>query len=87
MKQFDVLVAPAAVGAADNLSTIGSPVMNLLATFAGLPAVGVPTAIAESGLPLGTQLIGRPGRDDELLAIGAWLEGQLHFRRPELPPS
>jgi Asp-tRNA(Asn)/Glu-tRNA(Gln) amidotransferase A subunit family amidase len=84
MKQFDVLLAPAAVGAAeDNLSTIGSPVMNLLATFAGLPALSVPTAIAESGLPLGTQVIGRPDRDDELLAIGAWLEGQLHFRRPE----
>lgn len=87
MGQFDVLLAPAAVGEAEaaNLNTIGSPVMNLLATFAGLPALGVPAAITESGMPLGTQLIGRPNRDDELLAIGGWLEERLDFRRPELP--
>lgn len=86
MGRFDALLAPAAVGEAEaSLDTIGSPVMNLLATFAGLPALGVPAALAESGLPLGVQLIGRPDRDDELLAIAGWLEDQLAFRRPELP--
>jgi Asp-tRNA(Asn)/Glu-tRNA(Gln) amidotransferase A subunit family amidase len=86
MGQFEVLLAPAAEGAAEaSLDTIGSPVMNLLATFGGLPALGVPAALAESGLPLGVQLIGRPDRDDELLAIGCWLEDQLAFRRPALP--
>ena len=85
---FDVLLAPAAVGEAEgDLGTIGSPLMNLLAQFAGLPTIAIPAAIAESGMPLGAQLIGRANRDDELLAIGGWLEEQLDFRRPDLPHS
>ncbi len=85
-RMFDVLLAPAAVGAAEaGLHTTGSPVMNLLATFAGLPAIALPAACSESGLPLGVQLIGRPDGDEQLLAVAGAVEEHLDFRRPELP--
>src|SRR5690606_21705340 len=38
---------------------------------AGLPAITLPVAETEAGLPMGVQLIGRPGGERTLLALGA----------------
>ncbi|CAN5414338.1 amidase [soil metagenome] len=43
----------------------------------GLPAISLPVHVTEAGLPMGAQLIGRPGREDVLLAIGAQLERRI----------
>lgn len=83
---YDVLLAPAAIGAAEaSLGTIGQPPMNLLATFAGLPAITLPTALDDAGLPLGVQLIGWQDDDEHLLTMAAAVEERLEFRRPRLP--
>jgi Asp-tRNA(Asn)/Glu-tRNA(Gln) amidotransferase A subunit family amidase len=58
--------------------------MNLLATFAGLPALTLPAAIEANGLPLGVQLIDLGDGDDSLLATAAALEAAFGFRRPPL---
>lgn len=47
---------------------------------AGLPAIVLPVAETADGLPMGVQLIGRPGREDVLLAIGAQLERRLRWQ-------
>jgi amidase len=47
---------------------------------AGLPAVTLPVGEVD-GLPAGVQLIGRPGREDVLLSIGAQLERRLRWQR------
>jgi amidase len=44
------------------------------ATFAGLPAISVPTGFGADGLPMGLQLIGRPGGDVELLRLAKLYE-------------
>jgi amidase len=46
----------------------------------GLPAITLPVAQTGDGLPMGVQLIGRPGREDVLLAIGAQLERRLSWQ-------
>lgn len=51
---------------------------------AGLPAISLPVHEAD-GLPVGVQLIGRPGREDVLLAIGAQLERRLKWQRRHPP--
>jgi amidase len=53
---------------------------------AGLPAITLPVSETPEGIPMGVQLIGRPGGEDVLLSIGAQLERRLHwqYRRPEL---
>lgn len=53
---------------------------------AGLPAIVLPVAQTATGLPMGVQLIGRPGREDVLLSIGAQLERRLrwHERHPAI---
>jgi amidase len=45
----------------------------------GLPAITLPVHVAASGVPMGVQLIGRPGGEDVLLAIGAQLERRLSW--------
>ena len=51
-----------------------------LANVAGLPALALPFGLSD-GLPLGVQLIGPPGADFALLALGAMIEA----RAPALP--
>ena len=46
----------------------------------GLPAITLPVQVTESGLPMGVQLIGRPGGEDVLLSIGAQLERRLNWQ-------
>lgn len=41
----------------------------------GLPAVTAPTMHTDNGLPMGIQLIGRPGGEADLLSVVAQLEG------------
>jgi amidase len=50
------------------------------ANVSGLPAITLPVAETVNGLPMGVQLIGRPGREDLLLAIGAQLERRLRWQ-------
>jgi amidase len=46
----------------------------------GLPALALPVHVTEGGLPMGVQLIGRPGGEDVLLSIGAQLERRLNWQ-------
>lgn len=50
----------------------------------GLPAIVLPVAQTESGLPMGVQLIGRPGGERTLLSLAAQLERTVRWtdRRP-----
>ena len=52
----------------------------------GLPAIALPVLQTESGLPMGVQLVGRPGGEHVLLAIGAQLERRLRWQLRH-PPS
>jgi Asp-tRNA(Asn)/Glu-tRNA(Gln) amidotransferase A subunit family amidase len=46
----------------------------VLANVLGLPAVTVPVAVSEEGLPVGVQLVGRPYEDELLLDLAVRLE-------------
>jgi amidase len=51
----------------------------VLANVLGLPAVTVPMAISEEGLPIGVQLVGRPYEDELLLDLAVRLEESARF--------
>ncbi|MGD8195853.1 amidase [Herbiconiux sp. P18] len=52
---------------------------------AGLPAITLPVHRTAEGLPMGAQLIGRPGGEATLLALGRQLERRLHWERVHPP--
>jgi aspartyl-tRNA(Asn)/glutamyl-tRNA(Gln) amidotransferase subunit A len=88
-ERYDVLVAPAvssiapridepmimvdgnAVSARANLGLYTQPI-----SFIGLPVIAAPVRQAAGVLPMGVQLIGRPGGEGALLALAAELERQ-----------
>ncbi len=47
----------------------------------GLPAITLPVHSTSVGLPMGVQLIGKPGGERTLLSIGAQLERRLQWQR------
>lgn len=51
----------------------------------GLPAITLPVDVTAAGLPMGVQLVGRPGGEHVLLALGAQLERRLHWARRHPP--
>lgn len=74
----DALLVPAAAGEAPmGLSNTGSPLFNCAWTALHLPCITLPAGLGPNGLPLGAQLVGKPGEDCRLLRIAAFLEGIL----------
>ncbi len=66
---IDGWLCPAAPGPAPaGLGATGDPNLNLPWTHMGMPALTVPAGVAANGLPLGLQLVGRYGEDEQLLA-------------------
>jgi amidase len=55
------------------------------ANVTGLPAITLPVYQTAGGIPMGVQLIGRPGGEHVLLAIGAQLERRLQWQRRHPP--
>jgi len=74
LKAFTAILTPAALGPApEGLSTTGSPVMNGLWTYLGMPTVSLPL-LTVRGLPVGVQLVGLRHDDARLLRTARWLE-------------
>jgi amidase len=78
----DIVLTPSAPGEAPlGLGTTGDPQFNRPWHLLGGPQISVPlpkaVAHGESGLPLGLQVVARPGDDARALASACWIESQL----------
>lgn len=91
-ERFDLLLAPSSTGPAPRLDAhrtknfwTNPSILTPFDVTAG-PALSLCAGFAESGLPLGVQLVGRPFDDGRVLAAGAQLEAEISERghRPEL---
>ncbi|MFZ3555396.1 amidase family protein [Streptomyces sp. BH055] len=75
---YDVVVGPAALGAApEGIDATGDPVLSRAWQALGLPAVTVPGLRDAHGLPLGIQAVGPARGESALLAHGGWIESAL----------
>lgn len=77
MSTFDALLTIPTPGEAPTLETTGDPRFCTPWTLIGAPAITIPTGLGPAGLPLGLQLVGRPGRDGELLRAAEWVAEHL----------
>ena len=71
-----VLCLPAPGPAPHGFATTGSAIFNGLWTYLGVPCVTLPR-LSVDGLPLGVQLVGKPGEDGKLLRTARWLDREL----------
>ena len=77
--EFDVLLAPSAVGEApEGLGSTGDARFNAIWTLAWTPCLTLPAGTGRKGLPLGIQLIGPRFGDEALLDAAAWVEARLN---------
>lgn len=97
MEEFPILLAPVSsipafrhedagwgpAHAADYSQTMSySQHYNLL----GNPAASVPVAWTREGLPIGIQVVGRPYKEDEVLAVAKILDCQFGWKMPPMEP-
>ena len=88
MRPFDALLTIPTPGEAPGLETTGDPRFCTPWTLIGAPAITIPTGHGPQGLPLGLQLVGRVGRDGEVLRAAQWVAErfpQLSLPRLEKP--
>jgi len=79
-QQFDVLMTPAARGAAPaGIDSTGDPVMNGPWTLTDFPTMTLPFALSTDGLPIGVQLTGAPLQERLLLEIAKAIEAVVSF--------
>ncbi len=71
----DAIFTPATTGVAPlGLESTGSPIFCTIWTLCGTPALTLPLLRGEAGLPIGVQLVGRPGEAARLLQTARRLE-------------
>ena len=77
-QQCDVLLTPGAPSPpqADRTNT-GDPAFQGPWTSCGFPAIALPSGLAESGVPLGIQMVASPFAEARLLSAAAWCEDVL----------
>ena len=74
----DIVLTAAAIGAAPaSRKTTGDPLFNRPWQLLGCPCLTLPGGRDADGLPLGLQLVARPGDDLRLFAAAAWVERAL----------
>lgn len=76
--RYDAVLTPPAPGEAPlGLTNTGDSRFNALWTFTGAPALNLPVGRGPNGLPMGVQLVGRPGEDAKLMRTAAWVAARL----------
>jgi amidase len=79
--RYDALLLPVVPAPAPRgLGSTGDPYFCAPWSFAGLPAIALPSGLDGNGLPLSIQLVGGPFAEVRLLAAAAWCERVLAFR-------
>ncbi len=85
--ESDVMICPAAPGAAPTPETTGDPVFNSPWSLTGLPTITVPCGLTADGLPVGMQLVGRARDEERLFRIAAWCESILREQYADSIPD
>ncbi|MFS2225379.1 amidase [Pantoea sp. B65] len=69
------------IGDQDDSVLTGNMRFNALASLAALPALSLPAGFDHAGLPIGMQLIGADGREQQLMAIASRFQQESDYHR------
>ncbi len=73
----EILISPATLGPAPDVTTTGNPSMNAPWSMTGFPTITIPVTVTEDGMPLAIQITGHPDKFDDLLLAAQWCEDVL----------
>jgi Asp-tRNA(Asn)/Glu-tRNA(Gln) amidotransferase A subunit family amidase len=77
---YDAVITPPTTGEAPvTLEQTGNPAFCSIWSLCGVPAVTIPVGFGPRGLPLGLQIVGAHGKDNEVLSAARWCEGLFPF--------
>jgi Asp-tRNA(Asn)/Glu-tRNA(Gln) amidotransferase A subunit family amidase len=80
LARFDGLLSPVAPGPAPRRGEgTGDPTLCAPWSYAGVPAISIPTGLDDEGLPLAAQLVGGASDLGRLLVTAAWCERVAGF--------
>jgi Asp-tRNA(Asn)/Glu-tRNA(Gln) amidotransferase A subunit family amidase len=80
LAKYDALVTPPTTGEAPaTLEQTGNPGFCSIWSLCGVPAITLPAGLGPRGLPLGLQIVGPHGNDNQLLSVAHWCEKQFSF--------
>ncbi|MCX5820540.1 MAG: amidase [Deltaproteobacteria bacterium] len=80
LEKYDALITPPTTGEAPaTLEHTGNPGFCSIWSLCGVPAVTIPVGFGPRGLPLGLQIVGPTGKDDQVLSSAHWCEGLFSF--------
>jgi aspartyl-tRNA(Asn)/glutamyl-tRNA(Gln) amidotransferase subunit A len=92
--RFDVLVAPSMVDVASPIAEddepnpgYRGPAVIQGANLVGLPAIAVPIGVTQSGLPTSMQIVGKIGKESEILAVARLFQQATDHHRKTPPVS
>jgi len=80
LTKYDAIITPPTTGEApETLEQTGNPTFCSIWSLCGVPAITIPVGFGPRGLPLGLQIVGSLGKDDEALSVANWCEGLFSF--------
>jgi len=76
-EHYDALITAGAPGEAPlGLDSTGNAAFQRIWTLTGVPTITLPLLQGPNGMPIGVQVIGRKGRDGDLMRAARWVEEQ-----------
>jgi Asp-tRNA(Asn)/Glu-tRNA(Gln) amidotransferase A subunit family amidase len=80
MAGYDGIITPPTTGEAPaTLEQTGNPGFCTIWSLCGVPAITIPVGFGPRGLPMGLQIVGPQGKDDQVLAAAYWCERLFPF--------
>ena len=76
-EHYDALITAAAPGEAPiGLESTGNAAFQRIWTLTGVPTISLPLLKGPNGMPIGVQVIGKRGKDADLIRVARWVEEQ-----------
>jgi Asp-tRNA(Asn)/Glu-tRNA(Gln) amidotransferase A subunit family amidase len=80
LAKYDAVITPPATGEAPaTLEQTGNPAFCSIWSLCGVPAITIPVGFGPRGLPLGLQIVGPRGEDDQVFSAAHWCERLFPF--------
>jgi Asp-tRNA(Asn)/Glu-tRNA(Gln) amidotransferase A subunit family amidase len=78
--KYDAIITPPTTGEAPaTVEQTGNPCFCFIWSFCGVPVITIPVEFGSRGLPLGLQIVGPRGKDNQVLSMAQWCEGVFSF--------